>query len=242
MPQADFAYAPAPATAALTLAVSIFGNDPAVIGQWRDDVAAAGFAIRASGSVEDLLDGDVRALGEVILVECAEMSSAACAALARLDMRAARSGAQVVIATTPAALDEVFACLDQCNPQILVNPTRADRVIALGRVLASVPNMRLREMPEDDRLMLLRLTEQVGRIAERLERLGGNTAADEGGRGNVFRFESPGQDFAGEGPQGGDRLRSARVSSPDPRLVRSVIRQRQMRAEFFDAELFADPA
>lgn len=29
---------------------------------------------------------------------------------------------------------------------------------------------------------------------------------------------------------------------PDPRLVRRIIRQRQLRARFFESELFADPA
>jgi hypothetical protein len=29
---------------------------------------------------------------------------------------------------------------------------------------------------------------------------------------------------------------------PDPRVVRTIIRQRQMRAKFFDGALFADPA
>ncbi len=29
---------------------------------------------------------------------------------------------------------------------------------------------------------------------------------------------------------------------PDPRLIRRIIRQRQLRKRFFDADLFADPA
>ena len=62
---------------------------------------------------------------------------------------------------TVEALDDVFACCDQSDPQILVDPTRAERVIALGRVLAKVPNLRLRELAEDDRLTLLRLTEHT---------------------------------------------------------------------------------
>ena len=47
----------------------------------------------------------------------------------------------------------------------------------------------------------------------------------------------------GRGDIGGDRLaRTSRPALPDPRLVRRIIRQRQMRARFFDGELFADPA
>jgi hypothetical protein len=35
---------------------------------------------------------------------------------------------------------------------------------------------------------------------------------------------------------------AARAPLPDPRVVRTIIRQRQMRARFFDGALFADPA
>ena len=37
-------------------------------------------------------------------------------------------------------------------------------------------------------------------------------------------------------------LREPRPGLPDPRLIRRIIRQRQLRARFFDGELFADPA
>ena len=40
-----------------------------------------------------------------------------------------------------------------------------------------------------------------------------------------------------------DRLvRASRPPLPDPRLVRKIIRQRQLRARFFEGDLFADPA
>src|SRR5688500_11085455 len=169
------------------------------------------------------------------------------AALARLDMRAARSGAHLVISTTVEALEDVFACCDQSDPQILVDPTRAERVIALGRVLAKVPNFRLRELAEDDRMTLLRLTEQVGQIARRLERLGAQPVVLGDGliQGDgAFRFESPAPAYGGPPEAGdGDRLiRTPRPPLPDPQLVRRIIRQRQLRARFFDGELFADPA
>jgi hypothetical protein len=242
MPQADFAYAPANDAAGLPLGVSIFADRPLLRDELRDDVAAAGLALRECGSVAALLDGEARPLGEVVLLDCPEPDAAALAALARLDMRAARSGAQLVISTSVAALDDVFACCDQSGPQILVDPTRAERVIALGRVLAKVPNLRLRELAEDDRLTLLRLTEQVGEIAQRLERLG---AAGPGvlGDDKAFYFESPRRRFDGAPDKGDERLiRQPRPPLPDPRLVRRIIRQRQLRGRFFDAELFADPA
>jgi hypothetical protein len=162
------------------------------------------------------------------------------AALARLDMQAASAGAQLVVSTSMAALDDVFGCLDQANVQILVEPTRCERVIALGRALLKGPRMQVRELSDDDRLTLLRLTEQVGEIASRLERLG---AENSGSRWNpaAFRFESPVPAYAG--PVDDEPLvRAPRPPLPDPRLVRTIIRQRQMRTRFFDAQLFADPA
>jgi DNA-binding MarR family transcriptional regulator len=36
--------------------------------------------------------------------------------------------------------------------------------------------------------------------------------------------------------------RTPRPPLPDPRLVRMIIRQRQLRSQFIDSELFADPA
>ena len=106
-------------------------------------------------------------------------------------------------------------------------------------MLARVPNLRLREMGEEDRLMLLRLTEQVGQIAERLEQL--SPGQREGG--GAFRFESPAPAWRGEGEDyeavrdGSDRPRL-----PEAAVLRKLIKARQLRMRFLDAQLFADPA
>ena len=117
--------------------------------------------------------------------------------------------------------------------------THSIEVAQIGRVLARVPNLRLREMGEEDRLMLLRLTEQVGRIAERLEKL--SPGQREGG--GAFRFESPAQAWRAQG----EDQRSAREEEQRPRLpeaavLRRIIKARQARMRHFDADLFADPA
>jgi hypothetical protein len=244
MAQADFAYAPANDRGPLTLAVSIFADRARLRDEMREDAEAAGMQVCACGEVAGLLEGGLQALGEVVLVDCPVADAGSLAALARLDMRVARSGAQLVVSTTIDALDAVFACLDQSRPEILVAPGRAERVLALGRVLARFPNLRLRELGEEDRLMLLRLTEQVGRIAERLERIEDSPPGAIRGEGAAFRFESPAPGYSGpENGEAGERLvRAARPPLPDPRLVRKIIRQRQLRARFFDGDLFADPA
>jgi hypothetical protein len=247
MPHTNFAYPDAANDpAGQPLALSIFADRAHLRATLRDDAEAAGFRVAEAAGIASLLEGEARALGEVVLLDCPEIGGAALAALSRLDMRAAHSGAQLIVSTSVDALDDVFACLDQSNPQILVDPSRAERVIALGRVLARLPRLRLRELSEEDRLMFLRLTEQVGQIAERLDRLSAAppaAPAPQDSNESTFRFEAPRRGFAGGTEDGSDRLvRAARPPLPDPRLVRRIIRQRQLRARFFDGDLFADPA
>jgi hypothetical protein len=246
MGQANFAYSTAANDAAgLPLSLSVFADRPYVLGQLRDDAVAAGFRIADAGAVTSLLEGEARPLGELVLVDCPAPDAATLAALTRLDLRAAHSGIQLIVSTTVAALDDVFGCLDQSNPQLLVDPSRAERVIALGRAMAEAAQLRVRELSEEDRLVLLRLTEQVGQIAQRLEKLEGPVRDFGLGDGDsAFRFESPRPTFTGtDGDDGSARLvRASRPALPDPRLVRRIIRQRQLRARFFDGDLFGDPA
>jgi len=228
----------------LPLTVSIFADRPAVSAQMADDAEAAGFRLGVRGALRELLDSEARALGEVVLIDVSAVDGAALAALARIDIRAAHAGAQLVVSTSIAALDDVFGCLDQSGAQILVAPSRAERVIALGRVLGAMPQGRVRELSESDRLTLLRLTEQVGQLAERLDRA--SAPVPHSGT-SVFRFESPAAAWAGAPHADAEtRLvrapRNPRAALPDPRLIRRIIRQRQLRGRFFDAELFADPA
>jgi hypothetical protein len=239
--QSNFAYSSSTdADAASAPVIGIFADRPHVRDLIRDDALAAGLRVARTGELAELRDADERPLGDVVLVDCPAMDGAVLAALAQLDCRAAASGTPLIVATTGASLDEVFACLDQSRPELLVNPSRADWVIALGRVLAQMSKLRVEELHDEDRLMLLRLTEQVGQIAQRLERLDGTHELG-GEEDSVFGFHSPKRTFSG-GEEPGDRLRATRPPLPEPRLVRKIIRQRQLRGKFFDPELFADPA
>lgn len=239
MPQADFVYDLAANDAAgLPLSVAIFADRPALREEIRADAAAAGLRIGEAGPLAGLLEDIVRPLGELVLLDCPAVPAATIAALARLDIRARNSGAQLIVSTSLESLDAVFGCLDQADVQILVAPSRGERVVALGRALAKLPGMRVRDLSDDDRLTLLRLTEQVGQIAERLDRLSSRHSEET----KAFRFESPRDAFH---PEVGDErrlMRMPRPPMPDPRLVRQIIQQRQLRSRFFDGELFADPA
>ncbi len=237
--QADFRYDVTERTQpGLSLSVSIFVDRGHLRDAIRDDALAAGLNIREAASLAVLLEGAARPLGDVVMLDCPEVDAATMAALVRLDMRAANSGARLIVSTTLDALDDVFGCMDMSGPLLLVNPGRGERMVALGQALARSGGSRLRELSDDDRVMLLRLSEQVNRIAERVDRLGGGGA----GEGSAFRFEAPSRDFSGREEEGDRLVRGARPSLPDPRLVRRIIRQRQLRARFFDGDLFADPA
>ncbi len=246
MAQANFAYSlPANDPAGVPLALSIFADRADVRLEMQDDAEMAGCRLAQVGGLDLLLDGEALALGGVVMVDCPMVDAATLAALARLDLRAAHCGAQLIVSTSVAALDDVFGCLDQSGPQLLVDPGRADRVIALGRVLGQTASARLRELSEDDRLTLLRLTEQVGQIAQRLERIGlrSSEALLDFDAEGPLGVESPRPAFFGGGGEPAGRLAKApRVPLPDPQLVRRIIRARQQRARFFDGELFADPA
>lgn len=237
----DFAYAaagnhgPANDLGGIALTLSIFADRPHLREQLREDALIAGYRVSRCLGLAALFQDDARPLSEVVLVDCPEPDAASLAALARLDMRAAQAGAQLIVSTTHAGLEDVFGCLDQCAPQLLVDAGMTDLALALGRAMALAPGRSVREMADEDRMHLLRLSEQVGRLAARL--------GDGGGSGGAGRVESPVMAFRGAPVEEALCLvRPPQPALPEARVVRRILRQRQQRARFFDSELFADPA
>lgn len=238
---ADFSYDTPQDGAGLPARVAIFGADAGLRGQVSDDLGGAGFRTIDGGTLAALLEGPIALLGDVVVVDCPVTGSRGLdgmmlAGLARLDMRVARSGAKLIVATNLAGLDDVFAVLDQSNPQILVSPSRAERVIAVGRVMGEAGAARLREMGEEDRLALLRLSQQVEAIAHSLDRMTKARSAEGAALGELKR------EFRGPEAVGGFGHTRAQPVLPDPRIVRQIIANRQARSRFFDPELFGDPA
>lgn len=242
-PQADFAYDTAQDGAGLPARVAIFGEDEGLRYQIAADLGGAGFRSIDGGGLRALLEGPIALLGDVVVVDCKVtgsrgMDAMMLAGLARLDMRVARSGAKLIVATNLAGLDDVFAVLDQSHPQILVTPSRAERVIAVGRLMGEAGAARLREMGEEDRVALLRLSQQVEAIAQSLDRMGhaGNAAARLFGESRrEFRSEET-------VPYSEQMIVPDNVPLPDPHVVRQIIANRQARSRFFDPALFGDPA
>jgi DNA-binding MarR family transcriptional regulator len=248
MNTSDLSYDLACDPAGLPARVAIFGERAGVRAEIADDLAGAGFRTLDGGGLAALMAGPVALLGDVVVVDCPALDGAAMAGLARLDERAARSGAKLVVATSLSVLDDVFGLLDQSAPQILIAPSRAERVLAVGRACGEAGAARVREMNEEERLHLLQLSSQVEAIARSLDRMsaapfaasalasqGEWGAPVESGFAASFGEARP----AYRGPEPAAR---STQRLPDPRLVRQIIANRQRRARFFEAHLFADPA
>lgn len=243
----DFTYGCADDGAGLPARVAIFGEDEGLRRQIGADLGGAGFRFIDGGSLRALLEGPIALLGDVVVVDCTVTGSRGIdgmmlAGLARLDMRVARSGAKLIVGTNLAGLDDVFAVLDQSNPQILVAPSRAERVIAVGRVMGEAGAARLREMGEEDRIALLRLSQQVEAIAHSLDRMGHAAPAPERSALSEFKRDYVAHEPPAFGSFGQGFGTTAAPPLPDPQAVRQIIANRQARNRFFDPALFGDPA
>ena len=233
MKQADFAYG-APLSDSLAFTAGLYSERATVATALRDDALSAGFGAVDYALLAELDESPPPLPADVLLLDCPAEAAATMAALVLLDQRAAVSGTPVIVNTTMVALETVFACLETCGAELLVEPTKGERVLALARALPKMARMTVRELDEHDRLTLLRLTEQVAQIAAQIDRLSDGPPA--------FRLETPADEFRGEIDEERKLIRAPRPPLPDPRLVRKIIRQRQLRAQFLGAELFADPA
>ena len=233
MPQVNFAYDEP--EHALAYSAGAYATRAATLVEMREIADAAGYLLVDYDLLAELDDQPPPLPADILLIDCPIQEGATLAALARLDLRAAQKNIKIVISTTISALDTVFGCLEQSNSTFLIEPTKQERVVALSIALAKVESMRVRELDDNDKQAIRRLSEQVNQIVQQLDRFTRDDSL-------AFRLESPESEFHGE--RDGDRqlIRTPRPPLPDPRLVRLIIRQRQLRGQFFDSELFADPA
>ncbi len=240
----DFTYGAAEDSSGNPARVAIFGDNASARCEIESDLAGAGFRTIDGGPIANLLDGPITLLGDAVMLDCPLIDGETLAALARLDMRVARTGAKLIVTTSIDALDAVFAALDQSDPQILVQPSRGERIVAVGRIMADIGNSRVREMTEEDRLSLLHLSRQVEAIASKLEGLSDRTDGSSLQNASLRAHAASGDtaQFGQINSPIAPRPNAIGPALPDPRLVRQMIAARQARAKFFDRELFADPA
>ncbi|MEO1490355.1 MAG: hypothetical protein AAFR88_13115, partial [Pseudomonadota bacterium] len=214
--QTDFVYESPRDAAGVQARVTMFGDSRSLNWARREDLERAGFRTDERGSLDRLLDGPTLALGDVVIVDCPQIEARTIAALARLDDRIVRSGTHLIVTTSFDALDSVFSILDRSQPQILVVPSRAELVVAVGRLMPHVSSGRVREMSEMDRISLIRLSEQVDQIAQELDRISaqdcaGAALSGDGARAVKAVGAAPfGQDTQSDGSAGaGDMSQNA---------------------------------
>lgn len=148
---------------------------------------------------------------------------------------AGEQGAALVVAIDESQIDSVAAQLLGGEAQLLCTPSIADRVAALSiakaRAEGRTERVRVNDAArEDEDARLRRLNEEVARIADTLGRL--TRGGEDEPRGAV---RAPGVDYRGPN-DGGD------APETSPQEIRSAIRSRRLRGQFFQGELFADPA
>ncbi len=155
--------------------------------------------------------------------------------LTRADAVARERGAAVVAAIDEAQIDAAAAQLSGRHCQLLCAPGMAERIAALSvakaRAGTRTDRVRVNDAARDgEDARLQRLNEEVARIADTLARL---TRGEESERRGSVR--DPGLGYRGPG-DGGD------PPNVTPQEIRMAIRSRRLRGQFFQGELFADPA
>ncbi|WP_051504405.1 hypothetical protein [Sphingomonas jaspsi] len=130
----------------------------------------------------------------------------------------------VIVSAPATAIDPIVAAIGNRAVELLVEPDPVERVATLSLVTAQRSGQATVHdvSAEPSAVRLRQLSDEVGRIAATLARLSSGPGS------STVELPTP--------ASGGS---DAKVSGEQ---VRAVIRARRLRARFFDAELFADPA
>ena len=204
-------------------AVLIFADSMRAREAAEKAVRAAGGRVGATLPVSAALD---RLQNQVtvgaVVVELEEEAPGLDDFLSRLD-QATRSGRHPTVVIVPRGLiDIAMARTGEGEVDLLAEPDEFQRAAAIGAAIARRPHRLGDVSSEGQNVRLQELSDEVARIAKALASL----ASDEG-------FRMPGlTPVNGEGA-------SAAV---DAGLVRTMIRARRLRDQFFPSTLFADPA
>ncbi len=218
--------------------VSVLSDRPRIRAELVDQLLEAGLLLRQADPLERLLSDEAFVLGDIVVIDIPAPGVEFLAALARLDARAAQSGTQLVVSTKVEAIDAVFGAMDCCDAQFLIDPSPAEYALAIGAALARLPGRSVHELAREDQLALVRLTEQVHSLARKLGGMPVEVGAPDQLRSPSFAYMArPAADLS----QGGEGKHLER-KLPPAALLREMIRQRQLRASFFEGDLFADPA
>jgi hypothetical protein len=205
--------------------VLIFANlepDRAAARAAADSVGARVIGVEAIGAALDRLSNIVAV--DSVLIDLNEADFDDRLRLLDWANHAAREGTAAPVISLPHALiDEVAARIDQPNVILLCEPGQEDRVSALGMALAERKPALHDHSVEADAERLRRLSEEVARIAAALAELSSSSRS-------IAQLAAR------------DLPAVPADSKVDAETVRSLIRIRRLREQFFSRDLFADPA
>lgn len=152
-------------------------------------------------------------------------------ALARIDAVARERAVPVIASFSADQIDLVASHLGWRDTQLLCEPSDADRFAAIALATSARPTMLREASPDSDQRRLHQLHEEVARIAETLARL----ARGDPATGEATAVRDRGNSFAPQPAVIGE-------TTIDASEIRAAIRTRRLREQFFDRDLFADPA
>ena len=159
-----------------------------------------------------------------------EPDAVAVAALDAAVAAAHRHDALIVASFPPEAIDLAAAALSGVRADLLCDPSPTERLTAFA--LAAPPARTLHDAArESDQRRLRQLNDEVARIAETLARL---ARAEPGATSLMTQVADRTPAFRAM-PDDGE-------AGVDPADIRAAIRARRMRDQFFEGDLFADPA
>lgn len=222
-------------------ALFIVAQDAAGAQAAAEAAALAGAHVIGRGGFGDLPRPSDLPGHDILLIEAAPASPTELEALLQWgeEIRA-WAGSRLIVCFTPAQLDQAVAQTSVADVQMLCAPDVAERVSALA-IAGCRPTIQYAGATETDGERIRRLSEEVARIAEALTRL---TFASANGRAqDRDDYSAEPERLDGASPDtGGTAKLSEEEPLPQPAAIRAQIRARRLRAQFFDPQLFADPA
>jgi len=211
----------------------LFGDDPLRAARLADLAEMAGLARTVARPIAD--GADRIALAGPATVVLVDGTGADPAALERLlcalDAAAPARNIRAVVSAPVELLDLAASRITAPEIELQVDPEESERLAAIALARTRTESM-LRDTGRDGLPPRVRqISEEVGRIADALAALSRNAAATSGGGLKAVRDDKPAY---GVPP--------VAKAQPSALMVRSIIRARRLRDQYFAAELFADPA
>ena len=219
----------------------IVAHDAAGTDAAADAAALAGARVIGCGGFDDLPRPSDLPPHDILLIETAQASPVQLEWLLEWGGEShAWAGSRLIVCFTPEQLDQAVAQASAADVQMLCAPDVAERVSALA-IAGCRPTIQYAGPTETDGERIRRLSEEVARIAEALTRLTFASANGQAQDRDGYGVEP--QLLDGSGPNAGARTKASEEEPlPQPAAIRAEIRARRLRGQFFDPQLFADPA